>query len=161
MADARGKTLEGANNELRKIMEDNGIAVPKHLSAAALNAAGRREAFANMHGAPAERMLDAAVANSDSARIALRVAALQDKGIEIPVDEAVIADIFDHCDADGDGAIDYEEFVDVRSSRATHALSSNRQRHTHDAPPPTPVCTGASCRPEREEGFTRASFPGN
>ena len=90
LADARVKTMEGACDELRQICEDNGIDVPKHLTPAALNAAGRREAFANLHGPAAERMLDAAVANSDSARIALRVAALQDKGIEPPVDEAVM-----------------------------------------------------------------------
>ena len=87
-AESRVKTMEGAAEELRQIMVDNGIAVPKHLAATALAASSKRDAFASMHGGAAERMLDAAIANSDSARIALRVAALQDKGIEPPVDGA-------------------------------------------------------------------------
>ena len=85
-AESRAKVMEGAADDLRQILVDNGIPVPKHLSKKALSAAGQREAFAAAHGAAAERMLDAAVANSDSARIALRVAALQEKGIDPPVD---------------------------------------------------------------------------
>ena len=87
------KANEKAAEQLREVLTANGIEVPKHLTAQAMAAAGKREAFAAAHGAEAELMLRAAVENSDSARVALRVNALMSKGIDPPVDEAVMGEM--------------------------------------------------------------------
>ena len=49
--------------------------------------------FTAAHGEKAEKLLDAAIANSDSARVALRVGALSEKGLDPPVDEEVMDEL--------------------------------------------------------------------
>ena len=100
MAAAEMKTLQGACDEFRDLLQDAGGDVPKHLSAGALGAASKRAGFVGLHGANAadfERLLDAAIANSDAARIALRVSMLMSKGLQPPVDMDVLLEMLVEC----------------------------------------------------------------
>jgi hypothetical protein len=92
-ADTHRKSIAMASDDLRQLLTENNIPLPRHLSAESIEMSHRRDAFVAANGSEAERMLDAASANSDSARVALRVAALQDKGIEPPVDEKVMDEL--------------------------------------------------------------------
>ena len=101
MAAAEAKTLQGACDEFRDLLQEAGgddYVIPKHLSSGALGAAGKRAGFASIHGgADFERLLDAAIANSDAARIALRVSMLMSKGLQPPVDMAVLLEMLVEC----------------------------------------------------------------
>ena len=83
LAESRALVLDSAGDDLRKLARKNNVDVPKDLTKAALIG----KAVGKGHSAAAERMLDAAIANADSARLAIRVAALHDRGFDPPVDE--------------------------------------------------------------------------
>ena len=113
----QNKALADGVDELRDLCKENGIAVPKHLSPQALGAAGKREAAIKQFGPGFERVADAATSNADAARISLRVSALQSKGIEPPVDEAVMDEMLGE-------SLTADELKALTSSVNSHAIEA-------------------------------------